>query len=219
MKLELVVAGVGGQGSILVSHLIADAAIAYGERVGEPVRVRVGETFGAAMRGGAVASHVRIGEVEGPLVGQGRADVVLALEPLEGLRVGCERLGHGSLALLNNRPIPPVDVKVGAAAYPPLEVIQAALEALGAEVRWVDAGAVAERAGDARTMNVAMLGALYGTGRLPFGPENLLQVITERVPPRTVEANVKAFNLGREAITGNLADSGDCVQDGGRPAC
>jgi len=84
MSIDIIVAGVGGQGSILASHIIAEAAILADKK--HKLNVRVGETFGAAMRGGAVASHVRIGEdVYGPLVGKGQADMVLALEPLEGL--------------------------------------------------------------------------------------------------------------------------------------
>ena len=86
MDKNIIVAGVGGQGSILASHIIAEAAIKAGEQKKEQINVRVGETFGAAMRGGAVASHIRIGDVYGPLVGKGKADLVLALEPLEGLR-------------------------------------------------------------------------------------------------------------------------------------
>lgn len=199
MKFELVVAGVGGQGSILASHLIAEAAIAHLERTGKPGSVRVGETFGAAMRGGAVASHVRVGQAEGPLIAEGRADVVLALEPLEGLRVGCRYLGPGSLAVLNTHPVPPVDVKIGAACYPELGEIQSALEGLGAEVRWIAASKLANEAGDARTTNVVMLGALFGTGRLPLHEQDLVEVISKRVPPKTVDKNLKAFELGKRA--------------------
>ncbi|HEY3314972.1 MAG TPA: indolepyruvate oxidoreductase subunit beta [Bacillota bacterium] len=202
MKLDLIVAGVGGQGSILASHLIADAAIAYAERTGEQMGVRVGETFGAAMRGGAVASHVRIGKVEGPLVPVGSAKVVLALEPLEGLRIGGEYLGRGSLALFNTQPIPPVDVKVGVARYPSKEEIEGAVAGLGAKLRWVDANALAQKAGDLRTLNVVMVGALYGTGLLPFSPEDLTNVIKDRVPPKTIDLNLKAFELGRESVAG-----------------
>jgi indolepyruvate ferredoxin oxidoreductase beta subunit len=208
MKLDLIVAGVGGQGSILASHLIADAAIAYAERTGDPIAVRVGETFGAAMRGGAVASHVRIGEVEGPLVAEGRAGVVLALEPLEGLRIGSRFLGRGGLALFNTTTVPPVDVKIGVARYPSSEEIGAAVVGLGATVRWVDASALAERAGDLRTMNVVMVGALFGAGLLPFAEEDLLKTIRGRVPPKTIDANLAAFKLGREATAAVAAGGG-----------
>ncbi len=212
MKLELIVAGVGGQGSILASHLIAEAAIAYAERTGEDVAVRVGETFGAAMRGGAVASHVRIGKVEGPLVGKGNAHVVLALEPLEGLRVGADFLGKGSLALFNRTPIPPTDVKIGVARYPTEAEIEGAVRGLGAEIKWIDGSALAKEAGDIRTLNVAMLGALFGTGLLPFAEGDLTEAVRAGVPPKTVELNIKAFGLGRDTVaSGNAAGavSGD----------
>ena len=113
MSFDLVVAGVGGQGSILLSHIVADAAI----RCDSSTRVRVGETFGAAMRGGSVASHVRIGkDVYGPLVSKAGADVVLAMEPLEGLRVSIDFLKRGGVAILNTRPWYPVDVISGYAS-------------------------------------------------------------------------------------------------------
>lgn len=214
MKLELIVAGVGGQGSILASHLIAEAAIAYAERTGEDVAVRVGETFGAAMRGGAVASHVRIGKVEGPLVGQGKAHVVLALEPLEGLRVGTNFLGKGSLALFNRTPIPPTDVKIGVAHYPTAEEIERAVRGLGAEIKWIDGSALAKEAGDIRTLNVAMLGALYGTGLLPFAEDDLVDAVRTGVPQKTIDLNVKAFALGRDAIAA-AGGAGSGIAGGG----
>ena len=102
--MDIIVAGVGGQGSILASHILAEAAILAesGNPGGGQVKVRVGETFGAAMRGGAVASHVRIGpEVYGPLVSRGQADMVIALEPLEGLRIGVDYVREGGIVVLN----------------------------------------------------------------------------------------------------------------------
>ena len=202
MSVNIIVAGVGGQGSILASHILAEAAILAGSETpgGEKVNVRVGETFGAAMRGGAVASHVRFGRgVYGPLVGRGQADMVIALEPLEGLRIAVEYIREGGVVLLNEERIPPVDVKIGAVRYPEIREIKAALEQLGASVRVVAGSRLAEQAGTAKALNIVMLGAAFGSGILPFGEEILVEAIKRRVPQRFLDANLEAFRLGRES--------------------
>ena len=202
MSVNIIVAGVGGQGSILASHILAEAAILAGSETpgGEKVNVRVGETFGAAMRGGAVASHVRFGQgVHGPLVGRGQADMVIALEPLEGLRIAVEYIKEGGVVLLNEERIPPVDVKIGAVRYPDTREIKAALEQLGASVRVVAGSRLAEQAGTAKAANIVMLGAAFGSGILPFGEEILLEAIKRRVPQSFLDANLEAFKLGRES--------------------
>lgn len=190
-ELNLIIAGVGGQGSVLASHIVAAAAIRDG------LRARVGETFGAAMRGGAVASHVRIGkDVHAPLVPKDGAEVVLALEPLEGLRNTVNFLGKGGLLLTNTRPWLPVDVNIGRAEYPSMESIRDTVEKLGGRVVEIDATSLAQQAGNVRTMNVVMLGALAATGKLPISIETLKQVIKENVPPKTIDVNLRAFELG-----------------------
>jgi indolepyruvate ferredoxin oxidoreductase beta subunit len=198
MNINLIVAGVGGQGSILASHIIAEAAIT-GAPASAGFNVRVGETFGAAMRGGAVASHVRIGDVHGPLVGKGQADMILALEPLEGLRIGVEYAKSGGVAILNTDPFHPVDVKIGAARYPAVAEIADALKKLGAVVTIIDATTLALEAGTAKAMNVVMLGAAFATGLLPFGEQTMIEAIRERVPQKFLDVNLKAFALGRQA--------------------
>lgn len=201
MTTNVIVAGVGGQGNILASHLIAEAAIRNGERSGRSVRVRVGETFGAAMRGGAVASHVRIGpDVCGPLVAEDEADLIVALEPLEGLRVGCRYLAPNGVVVISERPLPPTDVNIGACRYPTLEEIRNALAALGEAVYLVPAQELARQAGHPRTLSVVMVGAAFGTGRLPVRQEDLEETIRARVPPHTVDANLRAFRLGVNAV-------------------
>ncbi|KUO40496.1 MAG: hypothetical protein APZ16_05265 [Candidatus Hadarchaeum yellowstonense] len=194
-ELNLIIAGVGGQGSILASHMVAMAAIREG------LRARVGETFGAAMRGGAVASHVRIGKgVNAPLIPRGGADIVLAMEPLEGLRNVVSFLRKGGLLLTNTHEWLPVDVNIGRANYPSLQSIKEAVEQLGGRMIAIDGTSLAQQAGDVRTLNVVMLGALAATGKLPISTETLKQIIMENVPRKTVEMNMRAFELGFNSL-------------------
>jgi indolepyruvate ferredoxin oxidoreductase beta subunit len=194
-ELNLIIAGVGGQGSILASHMVAMAAIREG------LRARVGETFGAAMRGGAVASHVRIGKgVNAPLIPRGGADIVLAMEPLEGLRNVVSFLRKGGLLLTNTHEWLPVDVNIGRANYPSLQSIKEAVEQLGGRMIAIDGTSLAQQAGDVRTLNVVMLGALAATGKLPISAETLKQIIIENVPRKTVEMNMRAFELGFNSL-------------------
>jgi indolepyruvate ferredoxin oxidoreductase beta subunit len=197
MEFNLIVAGVGGQGSILASHIIAEAAIQAGAG---KYSVRVGETFGAAQRGGAVASHVRFGEnVYGPLVGGGRAGLVLALEPLEGLRVGLPYLAPTGEAILNTDPKRPVDVNIGAVDYPLMGDIEAALASVCKKVVAFNALALAVKAGSAKALSVVMLGAASASGLFFFGEDVMLEAIKTRVPQKMVDVNITAFNLGRRA--------------------
>lgn len=193
--LSLVIAGVGGQGSILASHMVAMAAIREG------LRARVGETFGAAMRGGAVASHVCIGpNVNAPLVPKDGAEVILALEPLEGLRNVVKFLKKGGLLITNTRPWLPVDVNIGRAKYPSMGDIKGGVEKLGGRFVEIDATKLAQEAGNVRTMNAVMLGALAATGKLPVSVDTLKEVIKENVPPKTIEVNIHAFEAGFNAL-------------------
>lgn len=199
MERNYIVAGIGGQGSIKISHMIAEAAIRAHK---DKYRARVGETFGAAQRGGAVASHVRIGEdVYSPLLGKGTADLVLALEPMEGLRVGVPYLSANGIAIINTVKQDPVDVKIGGALrYPEIEDILAALGAIGTRVVAFDASALAAEAGSAKVLSAVMLGAAFASGLFPFDEETILAVLKENVPESSIESNLTAFRLGKEAF-------------------
>ncbi len=193
-EFNLIVTGVGGQGSILASHIVAEAAVAQG------LKTRVGETFGAAQRGGKVHSHVRIGEdVYGPLCPAESLDVLLGLEPNETLRLAVDYAGPDTLIITNTRPVPSMDANIGADAYPEIEAVIAGLKKLSSKVIGFDATEIAVEAGNERTMNVVLLGALAATGKLPYDGELLREAVMARVPPRTVEANMRAFNDGIEA--------------------
>lgn len=196
MAVNVIIAGVGGQGSIMASRIIADAVLSEGS---DNRKVRVGETFGAAMRGGAVSSHVRIGDVEGPLVPEDGCDLIIGLEPLEALRLAVKYLAPGGIVVLNTEKNLPTDVKVGMAVYPEIAKVEDAIKALDGKVVSLDASELASKAGSMRSVNVVMLGAAFGTGILPASKDAIIRAISGRVPPRTVDTNLKAFSAGLEA--------------------
>jgi indolepyruvate ferredoxin oxidoreductase, beta subunit len=197
---NVVVAGVGGQGSILASHLLAQAALKEG------LDVKLAETFGAAPRGGSVMAHVRMGEVWAPTMMADEADVVLSMEPLEGLRVAAQFLKPGGWALINTRPWMPVDVAVGRVQYPEVGEIVGGLEKLGASVISLDATELAIEAGNARAANTVMLGGLFALGILDLSEANLLEAMQERWNERLVQINKKAYKLGYDAVSSSLGE-------------
>jgi indolepyruvate ferredoxin oxidoreductase beta subunit len=191
---NVILAGVGGQGSILASHLLAEASLKDGHEV------RLAETYGAATRGGSVVSHVRIGEVWAPLTPEDGADVILAMEPLEGLRRAITYLKPGGWVLLNTHRIYPVDVAAGGLQYPSLESIVDALERLGGRVFRMDATALALQAGNERTANVVMLGGLFALGEIDTTERSLFQAMEERWQGELVSVNSRAYGLGHQYV-------------------
>lgn len=188
---DIVIVGVGGQGVILISDVIGRAGV----MAGKPVRGA--ETHGMAQRGGSVINHTRIGCRFSPLVASGAADVLVALEPAEALRFAYFLSPQG-VALVNTRPVLPVTVTTGVARYPHLDEMLAPLEGLCRTVKAIDATALAKKAGTAQAMNVVMLGAL--ARYIPL-PEDLIQAaLCDVVPPQYLEANKKAFSLGKAEV-------------------
>jgi indolepyruvate ferredoxin oxidoreductase beta subunit len=191
---NIIVSGVGGQGSILTSHLLADAALIEG------FDVKLAETFGAATRGGSVYAHVRIGEVWAPMMREDEADVVISLEPLEGLRVATKFLKPGGYALINTHPWYPVDVTVGRVKYPSLDAITDALKKLDAKVITIDATSLAIEAGDSRSLNSVVLGSLIALEVTPISQDGIFKAMQEKWKERLVKINQKAFQLGYDFV-------------------
>ena len=192
---NLLVAGVGGQGSVLIGNILGNAAILEG------LHVWVGETFGMSQRGGSVVSHIRIGrDLFSPITPEGEGDVILGLEPMETLRVARRYLRPAGKIILNPRQVLPSDVISGLSDYPALEEIFGALHGLAAEVIRVDAARLAEKSGNTMTVNIVMLGALTASGLLPISSASIEEAIRQGVPPKTVDVNLKAFKLGVDAV-------------------
>jgi len=197
---NVIIAGVGGQGSILTSHLLAEAALHDG------LEVKLAETFGAATRGGSVLAHVRIGPVWSPVTVEDEADAVVALEPLEGLRIACKYLKPGGWAVLNTHPWYPVDVSVGRARYPSMQEIVSALEQLEARVLTIDATGLALQAGDARASNCVILGGLFALGVVQISEQSILQAMEHRWAgrERLLAVNRLAFETGKQEIAAQV---------------
>lgn len=183
----VVLAGVGGQGTILAGDVLAKVAVAEGHDV------KLSEVHGMAQRGGSVETFVRFGErVFSPVVDRGAADHLIAFEVTEAART-LPYLRPGGALVVNRRTMASLPVLIGD-VEPPVGVE----EALGREgAIFLDAEALACEAGSPRSANIVLMGA--ASYALPFETATWERVIGERVPAKTVEANVRAFHLGRDA--------------------
>jgi len=198
--LNFLLAGVGGQGTILASDVLVNVGLAAG------YQAKQAEVHGMSQRGGSVTSFVRWGRVvHSPLVGAGEVDVLLSFEKLEALRT-LNQLRAGAVALINNQVIEPLTVITGGMTYPSDEDIQKAFVTVTDRAVFIDGEAIAKELGNVRVANVVLLGALSALleRELEAGetltPDLWLQVITARVPPKHVELNKRAFQAGREAV-------------------
>ncbi len=204
---NLIVAGVGGQGILLAARLIAQAATLDG------LTVSVGETFGASRRGGTVLSHIRLSKpktkgsslrkiaLAGSLVPLNMADVVIGLEPLEALRAA-NYLNPKSQVLLNEHLQPPVEVIASKASSPSFSEIKSRLTKLTAKLWTVNAFHLASQAGEVRTANTVMIGALAGLQITPITQNTFETVLQSQFRIKAIQTtNTKAFQLGLKAFS------------------
>jgi len=194
---KVVISGVGGQGTLLASRLLAEAAINAG------LSVKIGETYGMAQRGGPVMGHIQMGgEASNPQIRKGEADALIGFEPAEAVRRGVTYLKEGGLALVNTRVTAPVEVISGLVLYPDMSEMMALLRRVTGNVKAFDATTVAEEAGDPITTNIVMLGALTASGVLPYGEDVMVETIKAGLRPQFIELNMRAFELGKRAYKG-----------------
>ncbi len=185
---DILMVGVGGQGTILASRILALAAQEAG------YDLKVSEIHGMAQRGGSVVTQVRLGEkVYSPLISTGGADVLLAFEKLEGLRL-LASLKPGGTIIINEQEILPVPVLVGAVEYPPNIIEYVRSVAMNTVV--VDAFDIAVKCGNPKAANVVLLGVM--ARNLPIEREVWEKALAERVPARLLEVNKAAFAAGYE---------------------
>jgi indolepyruvate ferredoxin oxidoreductase beta subunit len=191
-KVNIVLAGVGGQGVITAANILGKAAVRA------KVNVFVSEVHGMAQRGGAVNCTVRLGKVSGPLVPTGTADAIVSLEPSEVLR-NIHLSNKETKIITDVSPVIPFTVSIGEAEYPDIKKIFKEISTYS-KLYKIDATKIAKNAGAIITKNIVMLGALAALDILPFKSDILLETILENVPPKYKDINKKAFEDGMEAI-------------------
>ena len=189
-EFNILIAGVGGQGVILISELLGDAAVR------ENINIRGSEVLGMAVRGGSVVSIIRLGkDVYAPLIPAGKGDILIALEPSEAMRNSLY-LSQSSTVILNTETIIPFTVSLGESNYPRLDEIIARLNPVVKKVITLNANQIAEDAGSPLSANIVMLGAAFGASQFPIKIETIKEAIKARFKAKIAHANIKAFELG-----------------------
>ncbi len=196
MNKDILICGVGGQGTVLASKIIAAAAMDEGSPV------HSAETIGMAQRGGSVTSHVRIGEQAcSPLIPFGGADMLLAFEPGEAVR-NLRYLKKGGTAVVNTTAVKPVTESLKDTGYDGSEMT--AYLRQKCDCIFINAEEVCKPIGSTKFFNIILLGVAAGSGHLGLERETLLKQIEQRVPSRFLDVNIRAFNAGIE-IAGQAA--------------
>ena len=191
MSTNVILAGVGGQGAVLASKLLARAAMGRG------LPVKTAETIGMAQRGGSVFSHARMGEgAHSPLIGRGRADAIVAFEPAEAVRQ-LPFLRPGGMVVTSNAPVVPVSAATGGPAYDLPAIMSHLHERVGEKnLVIVDASAAAAKIGTAKALNVVLLGAAARAGALgPVTTDDPVAAVRALVKPAFVDLDLRALNL------------------------
>jgi indolepyruvate ferredoxin oxidoreductase, beta subunit len=191
-EVNILIAGVGGQGNILSSQVIAEAALRSGKKA------LIGEVYGVSMRGGSVLSHVRLGDaVFSPLPPRQGVHVVCGLEPMETLRQAVAFSRRDGTIITNTRPLQPSAVNRGKAVYPSLARILGALRCLCRTLVSFDATSLAIKAGGALATNMVLVGAVSAVEIVGVPLQSYEETIRTMMP-KAVEMNLAAFRLGRE---------------------
>lgn len=193
---NLIITGVGGQGNVLASKVLANILVKRG------LDVTIGETFGASQRGGSVMSHLRISceAAWSPQIPKGRAHVLIALEPIEALRTLSIYGNPETIAIVNSRPIHPIGVICGEHEYPEMERICTWLKKFSGKYWLLPATDEAVKLGAPILGNIILIGALSGTGILPISRKGFSEVISTTMSSEKVTLNLQAFDIGRQMI-------------------
>ena len=189
---NIIITGVGGQGNVLGSRVLSNMLVRKG------YYATIGETFGASQRGGSVMSHIRVSAKStwSPQIPRGRADLIIALEPVEAIRVLVSYGNQKVMVLVNTRPIYPVGVIAGELEYPPLKDIKASVKELSSTALFIDATDEAIKLGNPILANIIMIGAATRMFEFPIDREDFNQVILRSLPESKLDVNLKAFDMG-----------------------
>ncbi len=195
---RLVIVAVGGQGNLLASSILAEAALI------ENLPVRMSEIHGMAQRGGVVESALLFGPGHSTVIAEGEADILVGFEPAETLRAlgKCHR---ESTVITNLAPLMPFTVNIGQGVYPDLKRLQELIRAKTARLIAFNATALAREAGNVLAVNMVLLGCLVETGLLPIRPESVQAAMERKIKPDLLEVNRRAFAAGAAAARQNAA--------------
>ena len=194
--INVVVAGVGGQGNVMVTLVLGNTLVHDG------YFVTIGETYGASQRGGSVMSHLKISAAKqfSPLIPEGQADIVLGMEPVETLRILKSFGNQNVVTVLNPRPIHPVDFTGSGAGYPNMEELIEQIKSMSAKTYVVAATEEAQKLGNPMLANMILIGSLIQTGLVTISQEAIEKTIKEMFP-KAVAPNLKALKAGMELVS------------------
>lgn len=194
--LNIIICGVGGQGNILATELLASALVEKG------YFTTVGETYGASQRGGSVMSHVRISATTeyGVLIPLQQADIIVSFEPTDTLRVARDYANKSTLIITDSRPNYPLGVLIGEAQYPPVEAIEAELKKLSGQVQIIEATKLAVEAGNSQATNILLMGALTALPSVPIDIDDYERILEQRFSGQVLEMNRKVLKIGYEQV-------------------
>lgn len=196
MRYDILLAGVGGQGLMLLSAVLGEACVA------STLNVVTSEQHGLAQRSGSITAHVRMGEVYSPLIPYGAADMIISMEVMEALR-NIEYLKHGGKVITSNRLLHPiietsfiVNRRNENPTYVTIEQVTAQLRKATDRLRTIDAQTLAKIAGNPRTENTVLLGAASADEEFPITRDVIIEAIKRTVPEKSINVNLEAFELG-----------------------
>jgi indolepyruvate ferredoxin oxidoreductase beta subunit len=189
---RLIIVAVGGQGNLLASKVLGEAALLA------DIPVRMSEIHGMAQRGGVVESAVVFGDADSTIISDAEADVLLGFEPSETLRA-LNKCNADTVVITNTAPLPPFTVAIGKGTYPDIQNIQELIRNKTARLIAFDAQDLAKQAGNIMSLNMVLLGSLIQTGIMPVSADKVKEAIRTSTKKAFVDINIKAFGLGFEA--------------------
>lgn len=188
-SVRLIIVAVGGQGNLLASKVLGEAALLSN------IPVRMSEIHGMAQRGGVVESAVVFGSAKSSIISDGEADVLVGFEPSETLRA-LNKCNSKTIVITNLSCLPPFTVTLGKSVYPDLDKLQDLIRSKTKLLIAFNAADLAKQAGNSLSVNIVLLGALIQTGILPLSADSVKEAIQTKTKKTFVESNLKAFELG-----------------------
>ena len=186
---RLVIVAVGGQGNLLASSVLGEAALLSG------IPLHMSEIHGMAQRGGVVESALVFGDAKSTIIADGQADILVGFEPVETLRA-ISKCNSDTVVITNLAPLMPFTVNIGQGIYPDLKQLQELIASKTGRLIAFNAAALAEEAGNSLAVNMVLLGALIQTAVLPLSVEEIKEAMEVKTKKAFLETNLKAFDLG-----------------------